>query len=248
MQTSRVIHSVSCHAEGEVGDVIVGGVTPPPGKSIWEQSRWIAEDQELRSFMLHEPRGGVFRHVNLLVPAVHPDADIGWIIMEPEDTPPMSGSNSICVSTVILETGIIPIREPETHLVLEAPGGLVRVKALCKGPKVMSVETHNLPSFVDRLDAPLEIEGYGTLQVDTAYGGDSFVILDATQLGFHIVPDEARDLAVLGSRITAAANQQLGFIHPEQKDWDHLSFCMFTLPLKKEKDALVGRNSVAILP
>ena len=103
MQTSRVIHSVSCHAEGEVGDVIVGGVTPPPGKSIWEQSRWIAEDKELRSFMLHEPRGGVFRHVNLLVPPVHPDADIGWIIMEPEDTPPMSGSNSICVSTVILE-------------------------------------------------------------------------------------------------------------------------------------------------
>ena len=166
--------------------------------------------------------------------------------MEPEDTPPMSGSNSICVSTVILETGIIPIREPETHLVLEAPGGLVRVKALCKGPKVMSVETHNLPSFVDRLDAPLEIEGYGTLQVDTAYGGDSFVILDATQLGFHIVPDEARDLAELGSRITAAANQQLGFTHPEQKDWDHLSFCMFTLPLKKEKDALVGRNTVSI--
>ena len=248
MQTSRVIHSVSCHAEGEVGDVIVGGVTPPPGKSIWEQSRWIAEDQELRSFMLHEPRGGVFRHVNLLVPPVHPDADIGWIIMEPEDTPPMSGSNSICVSTVILETGIIPIREPETHLVLEAPGGLVRVKAVCKGPKVMSVETHNLPSFVDRLDAPLEIEGYGTLQVDTAYGGDSFVILDATQLGFHIVPDEARDLAELGSRITAAANHQLGFTHPEQKDWDHLSFCMFTLPLKKEKDTLIGRNTVSIQP
>ena len=118
MQTSRVIHSVSCHAEGEVGDVIVGGVTPPPGKNIWEQSRWIAEDQELRSFMLHEPRGGVFRHVNLLVPPVHPDADIGWIIMEPEDTPPMSGSNSICVSTVILETEIMPLSEPETNLFL----------------------------------------------------------------------------------------------------------------------------------
>ena len=93
--------------EGEVGDVIVGGVTPPSGKSIWEQSRWIAEDQELRSFMLHEPRGGVFRHVNLLVPPILPDADIGWIIMEPEDTPPMSGSNSICVSL-----SLIHISEP----------------------------------------------------------------------------------------------------------------------------------------
>ena len=83
--------------------------------------------------------------------------------------------------------------------------------------------------------------------MDTAYGGDSFVILDATHLGFHIVQDEARDLAELGSRITAAGNHQLAS-HPEQKDWDHLSFCMFTLPLKKEKDALVGRNTVSIQP
>ena len=248
MLTSRVIHSVSCHAEGEVGDVIVGGVSPPPGKSIWEQSRWIAEDQELRSFMLHEPRGGVFRHVNLLVPPIHPDADMGWIIMEPEDTPPMSGSNSICVSTVILETGIKPMTEPETFLVLEAPGGLVRVKAACRDQKVLSVETQNLPSFVDRRDASLEVEGYGTLLVDTAYGGDSFVILDATKMGFSIVPDEARELAKLGSRITAAANEQLGFCHPEQKEWDHLSFCMFTMPLKKEGDVFVGRNTVSIQP
>ena len=84
--------------------------------------------------------------------------------MEPEDTPPMSGSNSICVSTVILETGMIPISEPETQLVLEAPGGLVRIKAVCKGQKVMSVETPQPASFADRLDAPLEIEGYGTLK------------------------------------------------------------------------------------
>ena len=85
--------------------------------------------------MLNEPRGGVFRHVNLLVPAVNPDADQGWIIMEPQDTPPMSGSNSMCVATVLLETGIIEMSEPETHLTLEAPGGLIKVRAFCSnGP------------------------------------------------------------------------------------------------------------------
>ena len=125
MRSSRLVHIVGCHAEGEVGDVIVGGVAPPPGETLWEQSRFLAADDELRQFLLNEPRGGVFRHINLLVPPKHPDAQMGFIIMEPEDTPPMSGSNSICVSTVLLETGIIEMHEPETRLVLEAPGGLV---------------------------------------------------------------------------------------------------------------------------
>ena len=120
MHARRVVHVVSAHAEGEVGDVIVGGVAPPPGRSLWEQSRFIARDESLRNFVLNEPRGGVFRHVNLLVPPKHPDAQMGFIIMEPEDTPPMSGSNSLCVATVLLETGVLPMHEPETRLVLEA--------------------------------------------------------------------------------------------------------------------------------
>eukprot|EP01035_Chromulina_nebulosa_P001253 gene1253-1677_t len=104
MRSSKVIHIVGCHAEGEVGDVIVGGVVPPPGETIWEQSRFIARDETLRNFVLNEPRGGVFRHVNLLVPPKDPQADMGWIIMEPADTPPMSGSNAMCVATVLLDT------------------------------------------------------------------------------------------------------------------------------------------------
>ncbi len=106
-----------------MGDVIVGGVAPPPGETLWEQSRFIAEDGKLRAFVLNEPRGGVFRHVNLLVPPKNPKAQMGFIIMEPEDTPPMSGSNCICVSTVLLDTGIVPMIEPETKMVLEAPPG-----------------------------------------------------------------------------------------------------------------------------
>ena len=123
MRSSEIIHVVTCHAEGEVGDVIVGGVASPPGGTLWEQSRFIAKDGALRNFVLNEPRGGVFRHVNLLVPAKDPRAQMGFIIMEPEDTPPMSGSNAICVATVLLDAGILPMQEPETHLVLEAPGG-----------------------------------------------------------------------------------------------------------------------------
>src|SRR5579864_7889354 len=109
------VRVISCHAEGEVGDVIVDGVAPPPGQTLWEQRCWIASDDTLRRFVLNEPRGGVFRHVNLLVPPRDPRAQMGFIIMEPEDTPPMSGSNSICVATVLLDAGILPMQEPETH-------------------------------------------------------------------------------------------------------------------------------------
>lgn len=248
MRTDKAIHIVSCHAEGEVGDVIVGGVPPPPGDTIWEQRTWIEQDGALRDFVLNEPRGGVFRHVNLLVPAKHPDAQMGFIIMEPADTPPMSGSNSICVATVLLDSGILPMSEPETELTLEAPGGLVRVRATCANGKAERIRITNVPSFVDRLDATIEVEGIGTLSVDTAYGGDSFALVDASTLGFDLVPDEALELATTGMRIVSAANEQLGFHHPENADWQHLSFCQFTGPLRTAGNELSGTNAVAIRP
>lgn len=248
MRASKTIHVISAHAEGEVGDVIVGGVLPPPGDTIWDQSRWIAQDQTLRNFMLNEPRGGVFRHVNLLVPPKHPEAHAAWIIMEPEDTPPMSGSNAICVATVLLDCGLVPMQEPVTHLVLEAPGGIVRIRADCRNGKAERIHVQNLPSFASRLDAPLEVEGLGRLTVDTAYGGDSFVIVDAAALGFALRQDEAHDIARLGVRITNAANEQLGFVHPDNPDWRHISFCLFAGPLTSDATGLEAGAAVAIQP
>ena len=248
MRSSKTIHVISAHAEGEVGDVIVGGVLPPPGDTIWEQSRFIARDQTLRNFMLNEPRGGVFRHVNLLVPPKHPAAQAAWIIMEPEDTPPMSGSNSICVATVLLDAGLVPMQEPETHLVLEAPGGLVRVRATCRNGKAERIFVQNVPSFAATLDGTLDVDGLGTLTVDTAYGGDSFVIVDAQALGLALSEDEAHDIARLGVRITNAANAQIGFHHPENPDWRHISFCLFAGPLVQGADGLEAGAAVAIQP
>ena len=242
------IEIIGCHAEGEVGDVIVAGVEPPPGASIWEQALWIAEDQSLRNFVLNEPRGGVFRHVNLLVPAINPAAVTGWIIMEPEDTPPMSGSNSICVSTVLLETGIVTMVEPETRFTLEAPGGLVDVLAQCRDGKAERITVKNLPCFADRLDAHIDVEGIGTLQVDTAYGGDTFVIVDADSAGFEVTPDEARDLCVAGSRIIGAANEQLGFTHPQIAAINKISFCQFAKPIVRESGQNIGKNAVVVRP
>ena len=248
MRSTRTVHVISAHAEGEVGDVIVGGVAPPPGDTLWAQSRWIARDDTLRNFVLNEPRGGVFRHVNLLVPPKDPRADAAFIIMEPEDTPPMSGSNSICVATVLLDGGILPMTEPVTEMILEAPGGLVRVRAECRDGKAERIAVENLPSFADRLDVPLEVEGLGTLTVDTAYGGDSFVFVDPAALGLSLDPGEAHDIARLGVRITRAANEALGFRHPENPDWRHISFCLFAGAVERGAEGLRARAAVAIRP
>lgn len=248
MRSRRVIHTVSVHAEGEVGDVIVGGVAPPPGDTLWDQRAWLAKDGALRAIVLNEPRGGVFRHVNLLVPPKDRRADAAFLIMEPEDTPPMSGSNCMCVATVLLETGILPMTEPETSLMLEVPAGLVSVRATCVDGRAERITLENVPSFVTGLDVPLDVPGLGAIRVDTAFGGDSFVVVDAAAVGAVLHPDRAREIVEMGIRITNAANAQLRFEHPEQPDWTHHSFCLFNDPLVREGDMLTSTSTVAIQP
>ncbi len=248
MRTDRVVHVVHCHAEGEVGDVVVGGVQPPPGNSLWEQSRFVSYDGELRNFLLNEPRGGVFRHVNLLVPPFDSRAHSGFIIMEPEDTPPMSGSNSLCVAAVLLHTGQVPITEPVTEVRLEAPAGLVTIEADCSRGDVNSLTLTNVPSFVERRNEILRVDGLGDVRVDTAFGGDSFVIASAADLGIEIRPENGRRVAQIGRALCDAANAQWRFEHPTLPDWTHFSFAYLTGPLDEVDGVLTSRNACAIKP
>ena len=196
MRVERAITVVGCHAGGEIGNVVVGGVLPPPGGTVFEQMQALARDDSLRRLLLREPRGSVAVHANLIVPSQREDCAAGYIIMEPTEYPAMSGSNTICVATVLLETGMVEMHEPETTLRLEAPAGVVEVTARCANGKCESVELTNVPCFVDRLDAQLEVDGLGTLTVDVAFGGMWYAIADAHALGFALEPSEsARALA-----------------------------------------------------
>jgi trans-L-3-hydroxyproline dehydratase len=242
-------HSISvigCHAGGEVGNVVVAGVDPPPGATVLEQMQALRADDRLRRFLLREPRGSVATHANLIVPATRPDCDAGYIIMEPTEYPAMSGSNTICVATVLLETGIVELREPETVLRLEAPAGVVEVRAGCRDGRVESVELTNVPAFVAHLDAPIEVEGLGTLNVDVAFGGMWYAIADAAALGFALEPPEARDLCTVGERIRAAAREQLDCAHPEQADVAGVSIVQLAGPWQGV--GAVSRNAVVIAP
>ena len=126
-------------------------------------------------------------------------------------------------------------------MTLEAPGGLVDVIARCKNGKAETISVQNLPSFADKLNIPLEVEGIGTIIVDTAYGSDSFVVVEADPLGFKLVEDEATDLAKLGMLITKTANEQIGFPITEQS-WNHISFCAFLWSLYLQPQRVFREN------
>jgi proline racemase len=245
---SRVMLSVvGCHAEGEVGDVIVGGFLAPPGATMFERMRNMERDHDhLRRYLLCEPRGSVCRHVNLLTPPITPGCAVGVIIMEPTEYVPMSGSNLICTVTVILETGIVPMIEPETTVLVDTPGGPVKATAECRDGRCRSVEFTNVPSFVDRLDAAVEVEGVGTVTLDVAYGGMFYAIVDATKLGFRVEPSEARDLAVLGECIRLAAREQLDVVHPENPGIRGVSIVQLNRPF--EGVGKVTRNTCIVAP
>jgi trans-L-3-hydroxyproline dehydratase len=238
---------VGCHAGGEIGNVVVGGVLPPAGATVFEQMQTLQREGDwLRRLLLREPRGSVACHANLVVPATRTDCDAGFIIMEPTEYPAMSGSNAICTTTVLLETGMLELREPETVVRLEAPGGVVEARAACRDGRCESVELTNVPSFADRLDAPLEVEGLGTLTVDVAYGGMWYAIADAQALGFSIEPSEARDLSLAGERIRVAAREQLPCAHPENPAIAGVSIVQIAEPW--QGIGAVSRNAVVVAP
>src|SRR5581483_8199172 len=205
----RTITVVNCHAGGEVGNVVIGGIAPPPGETVREQMEALRADDNLRRFLLREPRGSVATHANLIVPATRDDCAYGYIIMEPTEYPLMSGSNTICVATVLLETGMVEMQEPETTVRLEAPAGVVEVRAHCRDGRVETVAFTNVPARATQLDAALEVPGLGTLAIDIAFGGMWYAIADAAALGFALEPHEARDLCDAGEKIRVAAREQV---------------------------------------
>ena len=219
MRLSNMITAVDLHACGEPGRVIVGGVLDVPGRSMFEKMKHLEQHADgLRKRMLREPRGYPAANCNLILPPTCPGAHAGFVIMEQVEYPAMSGTNTICVTTALLETGMVPMVEPVTELVLEAPAGLVRVRAECANGKVKSVTFRNVPAFAVHLDRPVEVPHLGTVNVDVAWGGMFYVIADAAPFGLRLTPDEGGDIVRIGEMIKAATQEQLPVSHPENPE------------------------------
>ncbi len=226
-----MITAVDAHACGEPGRVITDGVLDVPGKTMFEKKTYLeTRADSLRKLMLREPRGYPASNCNLILPPTRPDADAGFVIMEQVEYPPMSGSNTICVVTVLLETGMIPIRSRTMRLKLDTPAGPVEVEAETDNGKVTRVTFENVLAFATHLDAPIEVRNLGIVKVDVAYGGMFYVIADAAPLGLKLAPDEARDIVRVGEMIKAAAQEQLAVAHPENPAIGGITIAQLSAP------------------
>ncbi|MHB8958141.1 MAG: proline racemase family protein [Candidatus Limnocylindrales bacterium] len=245
MRLARMLQAVDVHAAGEPGRVIVGGVLDVPGATMLEKAQHLERHGDaLRRLMLREPRGYPALCANVVLPPTRPEADAGFVIMEHVEYPGMSGSNTICVATALLETGMLPMAEPVTELVLEAPAGLIRVRATCEHGKVTGVTFRNVPAFATHLDAVIEVPHLGTVTVDVAYGGMFYAIADAEALGFHLTPDEGRDITRVTEMIKAAAAEQLPVVHPEQPGFAGITIGQLSGPPHDPRNA--WRNATTV--
>jgi len=231
MRVSNVVHAVDTHACGEPGRVIVGGVLDVPGNTMFEKMKYLeTEADELRLRMLREPRGYPAANCNLILPTTVPEADAGYVIMEQTEYPGMSGTNTIAVVTVLIETGMVESREPVTELLLESPAGLIPVKAQVHNGKVKYVTFENVPGFAVHIDAKVEVPELGTVTVDVAYGGMFYVIADADQFDLRLTADEAGDAVRIGEMVKAAAQEQLDCVHPENPDIRGITIAQLSAP------------------
>ncbi len=240
-----MITAVDAYAAGEPGRVIVGGVVDVPGKTMLEKKIYLeTQGDDLRKLMLQEPRGYPALCCNVILPPTRPEADAGYVIMEHTEYPGMSGTNTICVATVLLETGMVPMEEPETELVLEAPAGLIKVRAHCENGKVRQVTFRNVPAFAVYLDAEIEVPTIGKVTVDVAYGGMFYVIADAGQLGILLKPELGREIVRVSEMIRQAADDQLSTAHPETAEFHGITISQLSGPATHQDAHL--KNAVTV--
>ena len=245
MRFDRRITAVDIHADGMPGRVITGGVEDVPGATMLEKARYLeSHADELRKIMLNEPRGYPASCCNLVLPSSNPAADYGYVIMEHVEYPAMSGSNTICVATVLIETGMVDVAEPITRFTLEAPAGLIEITAEVAGGKATSITFRNVPAFAAHLGVPVEIPGIGTIETDIAWGGMFYAIADASAFGLELTPDEGADIVRLGSMLTLAASEQYPVRHPLDPSLAGVTISQLSAPPRSPANS--RRNAVTM--
>lgn len=249
MRWSRVLNVVNVHVGGAVGDVVTGGLGKIPGDSVYEKHCFLEQHRdELRQMLLREPRAGSVPCVNFIVDACDPRAEFGYVIAEPAEYPVMSGSNTICVATALLETGMVEMVEPVTRFNLESAAGLIGIEATCADGKVTQVRFTNQPAFVYALDVAVSVPGLGDVTLDVGWGGMTYAIVDAASCGFSLQPHEARELCRVGQLIKTAAAEAFDAVHPLNSQFAGITQTLFAGPLSESSQGLTSTNAVVVSP
>jgi len=228
MRFDHSLELLLVHCQGESGNVLVNGAPFIPGSTLLEKMHYLnTVDDSLRLFLTREPRAQVVHSTNLLLPSTRPDADAGFIVLQPDRAHPMSGSNCMCVVTALLESGRIKMTEPETVVRLDTPAGLIKARARCENGRCLAVSLDNVPCFVQQLDAAIQTPKWGEIRADIAFGGVFYAHIDVSEIGLKIVPECARELADTGVEIRALADEQIAVDHPEVAGLNRIAYVMF---------------------
>lgn len=245
MTGTRIITSVDVHAEGEPSRVLLGGNLQVRGTTMAERLQWCTEHlDDVRQLLLREPRGHIAMCGALAMPPVTPTADAAIIILENGGFRAMSGSNTICAVTALLETGSLPMHAPETVVRLDTAAGLVEATATVAGGKVQAVRIRNVPSWVVALDAPIEVPEYGTVVADVAFGGQFFVQAPAAAMGVKLDAENAPAIVRAGAALLAAAREHVRVHHPHDPNLNLISLVMLHGPA--DEPGVSARNCVVL--
>jgi proline racemase len=246
MRSARTIAAVDSHTEGMPTRVVTGGVGVVPGATMAERRRYfMAHMDELRLLLMREPRGHGAMSGALLQPASRPDADWGVIFIEVSGCLPMCGHGTIGVATVLVETGMVAVTEPETVVRLDTPAGLVEARVAVRDGRAESVTLRNVPAFLYERDREVEVPGLGRLRLDLAFGGNFFAILPAASAGLEVDQVAAGELIDAGLRIMAAVNESGEPVHPEEPK---IAGCHHVILHADGRDGADGRSATAIHP
>lgn len=245
MGGTLVVPSVDVHAEGEAGRILLGGHLSVRGTTMTERLAWCVEHLDhLRLMLLREPRGHPSMCGVLVMPPVTAQADVAMVVLEQGGFRPMSGSNTMCAVTAILETGALPITGPETVVRIDTAAGLVEATARVEGTKVRDVRVRNVPSWVESLDTPVEVPEYGVVHADIAYGGQFYVQAPAAALGVELGGHDAPAVVRAGAALLAAARAQVRVEHPTDATLSMISLVMLHGPAADP--GVSARNSVVL--
>ncbi len=218
MKFSRSFSTVDTHTGGEPTRTVIGGMPLIPGDTMIEKMQYMENNLDwVRTCLMYEPRGHNVMSGVILTEPCSPEADFGVIFIETGGYLPMCGHDTIGVSTALVEMGMVSVQEPETIITLDTPAGLTRVFAQVEDNSAKWITFRGVPSFLFMQDAEVEVPGYGRINLDVGYGGNTYAIVRSELFGLEIKSDQAGKLIETGRVVRDAVNKQLSFEHPQLK-------------------------------
>ena len=246
MRAARVLAAVDSHTEGMPTRVITGGVGPIPGASMLERKlHFEAHMDDLRLLLMREPRGHSAMSGAILQPPTRPDADWGVLFIEVSGLLPMCGHGTIGVATVLVETGMVPVTEPETVVRLDTPAGLVTARVAVRDGKATAVTLRNVPSFLHATDREIDVPGLGTVRYDMAFGGNFYAITPAADAGLEVDPARSDELVEAGLAVIAAIDVADRPVHPAD---ERIAGCAHVVFHQPGRDGADARAATSIHP